>query len=77
MSTNSEQIFRQAMALSPRDRAEVVERLLASFQLPPDPELDQLWAQEAEDRVDAYERGDMTAIPADEVHGRIERERVK
>jgi len=77
MSTNSEQIFRQAMALSPRDRAEVVERLLASFQLPPDPELDQLWAQEAEDRIDAYERGDITAIHADDLYARIERERLK
>ena len=30
MSTNSEQILQQVMALSPRDRAEIVERLLAS-----------------------------------------------
>jgi len=65
------------MALSPRDRAEIVERLLASFQLPPDPELDQLWAQKAEDRIDAYERGEIGAIPADEVYARIERERLK
>jgi putative addiction module component (TIGR02574 family) len=77
MSTNSEQILQQAMALSPRDRAEVVERLLASFQLPPDPELEQLWAREAEDRIDAYERGEIGTIPADEVYARIERERPK
>jgi len=48
MSASSEQILQQALALSPQDRAEIVERLLASFQVPPDPHLDELWAREAE-----------------------------
>jgi putative addiction module component (TIGR02574 family) len=67
MSANSEQILQQALALSPQDRAEIVERLLASFQMPPDPHLDELWAREAEDRLDAYDRGDLGAVPAQEV----------
>ncbi len=77
MSANSEQILQEALALSPQDRAEVLERLLASFQTPPDPSFDQLWAKEAEDRLDAYDRGELSAVPADEVLARIERQRTK
>lgn len=77
MSASSEQILQQALALSPQDRAEIVERLLASFQVPPDPHLDELWAREAEDRLDAYDRGELGAVPAEEVFARIERQRGK
>jgi putative addiction module component (TIGR02574 family) len=67
MSASSEQILLQALALSPQDRAEIVERLLARFQVPPDPHLDEFWAREAEDRLDAYDRGELGAVPAEEV----------
>jgi putative addiction module component (TIGR02574 family) len=77
MSANTEQILEQALALPLQDRAEVVERLLASFQLPPDPHLDELWAREAEDRLDAYDRGELGAVPAEEVFARIKRLRGK
>jgi putative addiction module component (TIGR02574 family) len=77
MSASSEQILREALGLSPEDRAEIVERLLASFQTPPDPLLDELWAREAEDRLDAYDRGELGAVPAEEVFARIERQRTK
>jgi putative addiction module component (TIGR02574 family) len=77
MSASNEQILEQALALSPQDRAEIVERLLASFQVPPDPQLDELWAREAEDRLDAYDRGELGAVPAEEVFARIERQRGK
>ncbi|MDX6405735.1 MAG: hypothetical protein QOH70_3190 [Blastocatellia bacterium] len=77
MSANSEQILQQALALSPQDRAEVLERLLASFQVPPDPSFDELWAKEAEDRLDAYDCGELSAVPAEEVFAGIERQRVK
>jgi len=77
MSSSSKQILREALGLSPEDRAEIVERLLASFQTPPDPLLDDLWAREAEDRLDAYDRGELGAVPAEEVFARIERQRTK
>jgi putative addiction module component (TIGR02574 family) len=77
MSASSEQILRQALGLSPEDRAEIIERLLASFQTPPDPLLDELWAREAEDRLDAYDRGELGAVPAEEVFAKIERQRTK
>jgi putative addiction module component (TIGR02574 family) len=77
MSASTEQILQQALALSPQDRAEIVERLLATFQTPPDPHLDELWAREAEERIDAYDRGELGAVPAEEVFGRIDRQRFK
>jgi Putative addiction module component len=62
MSANAEKILQEALNLSPKDRAEVLERLLATFQVPPDPELDRLWAQEAEDRLAAYDRGELSTF---------------
>lgn len=77
MSANSEQILKQALALPPQDRAELVEQLLATFQSPPDPQLDELWAREAEDRLNAYDRGELVAVPAEEVFDKINRQRGK
>lgn len=77
MSANSEQILKEALALPPQERAELVERLLATFQSPPDPKLDELWARESEDRLAAYDRGELEAIPAEEVFERIRQRRSK
>lgn len=77
MSASSEEILKQALALPLPERAELVERLLATFQLPPDPHIDELWVREAEDRLDAYDRGELKAVPAEEVFNRIKQRRVK
>jgi putative addiction module component (TIGR02574 family) len=77
MSANAEKILEEALNLPPRDRAEVLERLLNSFQEAPDPELDDLWAQEAEDRLDAYDRGELGGVSTEEVFARIDQQRGK
>ena len=77
MSANAEKILQEALNLPPQDRAEVLQRLLATFQEAPDAELDKLWAQEAEDRLDAFDRGDLGSVSAGEVLARIERQRAK
>jgi len=77
MSANSEEILREALALPVPERAELVEHLLASLQTPPDPRIDELWAREAEDRLDAYDRGELKAVPAEEVFNRIKERRAK
>jgi putative addiction module component (TIGR02574 family) len=66
MSENAEIILKQVLTLSPKDRAKLVEKILASLDQP-DPAIDALWAQEAEDRIDAYDAGELEAIPAEEV----------
>ena len=75
MSAGSEQILEQVLALPAQDRAAIVELLLASFQVPPDPHLGELWAREAEDRLNADDRGELGAVPAEDVFARIERQR--
>jgi len=75
MSPQAEDVLTGALALSPKERAELVERLLASFEVSERERVDGLWAKEAEDRIDAYERGELGARPASEVFRRIRRGR--
>lgn len=66
MSGDGKRILESALALSPVERAELVEELLSSFDFPVRAEVDVLWAREAEDRIDAYEKGKLRARPASE-----------
>ena len=75
MSANSEQILQQALSLPIEERAELIEQLLATFDAPPDPVLDQLWANEAHDRLDAYDRGELETVSEHEVFDEIERDK--
>ena len=61
----------EALKLDPIERAELIERLLASFDEGGRKEVDALWAEEAESRIHAFEGGNMTASPAQEVFKRI------
>ena len=72
MTPHSEQILRQALDLPPTDRAELVEQILASFEFPARREIDAAWAREAEDRIDAYERGAIGTSSAEEVFREID-----
>ena len=70
MSELAEKLIEQALNLPAEERAAVAERLLTSLE-PELSSIDLLWAQEAEDRLDAYERGEIKAIPAEEVFNSI------
>ena len=70
MSELAEKLIQQALGLPANERAEVAERLLSSLE-PSLSEKDQLWAREVEDRIDAYERGEIRAIPAEDVFNEI------
>jgi putative addiction module component (TIGR02574 family) len=71
MSAISKQILRDALALPPQELAKLVEQLLATLQTPSDPKLDELWAREAEDRLAAYDRGDLAAVRAEDVFDKL------
>ncbi|MHB1626900.1 MAG: addiction module protein [Bacilli bacterium] len=71
MTDESCRIYSQAMTLSPMERAELVEELLASFDFPSRIALDTEWGTEAEDRLRAFEQGEMRVIPGDEVFRRV------
>ncbi|MEK6528148.1 MAG: addiction module protein, partial [Nitrospirota bacterium] len=67
MPKHGTQILSEAMKLPPVERAELVENLLSSFEFPSRKKIDALWSQEAESRIDAFERGKISAVPAKEV----------
>lgn len=70
MTANAEQVRANALSLPPNERAQLAEQLFASLDISQD-ELDRLWAQEADSRIDAYERGEIKAIPASKVFKNI------
>jgi putative addiction module component (TIGR02574 family) len=66
MSTSLKRIEEQARALSAEDRAKLAESLLESLQLPLS-EIEKAWAEEIEQRIAAFERGEISAYPAEDV----------
>lgn len=66
MTESAKTLSAEARKLSPAERIDLVDDILASLD-EPDPNVDQLWASEAEDRIAAYRRGEIKAIPLEEV----------
>lgn len=54
-------------ALPREDRQQLVDELLASLNDPAMAELDASWQAEIERRLAAYDRGEVQAVPAEEV----------
>jgi putative addiction module component (TIGR02574 family) len=75
MPKHRKQILTEALKLPPVERAELVENLLTSFEFQSRKRIDALWAEEAEKRIDAFERGEMATIPAKDVFAEIEKNR--
>ena len=75
MPKHAENILADALELPPMARAELVENILSSFEFQGRNTVNALWAQESEDRINAFERGEMTAIPAKDVFAEIEKAR--
>lgn len=65
MAANA-RILEEALKLTAVERAELVDSLLSSLD-EPDKEIDNLWAREAEDRIDAYDQGQIKAVTLDEL----------
>jgi putative addiction module component (TIGR02574 family) len=73
--TKQEILLEEALKLSPVERAELIERLLSSFEFRSRKEVDELWAKEADDRIAAYEQSKIAAWPAEAVFKDIEKNR--
>lgn len=61
-----EQLIKDVMMLKPFEKARLIDHLISSLDQP-DKDIDELWANEAESRIDAYERGKMKSIPLDDI----------
>ena len=62
MNRNTAKIVDEALSLPPRSRAKLADKLLDSLNRPRQKEIDKLWADEVEDRIDAYERGEIKVV---------------
>jgi putative addiction module component (TIGR02574 family) len=60
------EILKEALSLKPSQKAELIDKLLSSLDVP-DQEIDKLWAEEAEDRIEAYEQGKIKALTLEKV----------
>lgn len=72
MTTSFKEIEQQARALAAEDRAKLAETLLESLQAPLS-EIEAAWAQEIEERVAAFDRGETQAYPAEDVFAEARR----
>lgn len=70
MSKKGAQVLEKALSLPETERAELVDRLLASLDREAGRNHDALWAREAEGRIDAFERGEIKAVSGDEALNR-------
>ena len=61
------QVFDQALAMPPLEKAVLIEKLFQSFDQENQKAVDQAWATEAESRIEAYEAGKISARPFDAV----------
>jgi len=73
MSAKGMEVLKEALSLPPAERAEIAESLLSSLDPPTQEGTDALWGKEAEDRLDAFERGEIKAIPAKQVFDRVDK----
>jgi len=72
MNTSLKQVEEQALSLSPEERARLAEVMLESL-TEPLADIEQAWAQEIEERVAAFDRGDIPSYPAEDVFAEAKR----
>lgn len=65
------EVLAEALCLPPIERAALIEELISSFDFPEREHLDRLWAAEAEERIDAYERGELGSASLESVFEKI------
>ena len=71
MATGSDRVVDEALSLPANERLGLVESLLASLNLPSQPEIERAWAEEAERRVAEIDRGKVELIPGEKVFEKI------
>jgi len=62
----TDNILKEVLTLKPSEKAQLIDKLISSLDKS-DKEIDELWAREAEDRIDAYDQGKIKAISLEKV----------
>ena len=63
--TKKEKLLKQALVLPIQEKSELIDKLIKSLDKP-DPEIDDLWKTEAEDRINAYDEGLISSVTVHE-----------
>jgi hypothetical protein len=71
MPVLAKKVVDEALSLPAEARMRLVETLLASLNLPTQPEIDRLWAEEAERRISQIDKREMKLVPGKKVFSNI------
>jgi len=71
MTPQAEKLRDAVLSLPCEERIYLVERLLESLNTPRDEEIDRLWAEEAERRIEELDSGEVEEIPGEQVFAEI------
>ncbi|MCC6206846.1 MAG: addiction module protein [Gammaproteobacteria bacterium] len=72
MAATLKELEQQARALEADERAKLAESLLESLHSPLS-DIEEAWAQEVEDRIAAFDRGEMNSYAAEDVFAEARR----
>ncbi|HSB05138.1 MAG TPA: addiction module protein [Thermodesulfobacteriota bacterium] len=67
----AKKVFDEALSLPAEARVSLVEKLLTSLNLPTQPDIDRLWAQEAERRIAQIDKRELKLVPGKKVFSNI------
>ena len=67
MTASAQLVLEEAIRLPSIDRASIIEKLIASFDVSGRKAIDDAWADESESRLDAFQTGKLTARSFDDV----------
>lgn len=73
MSDQVSELVALGRALSPQDRARLVDQLLESLNEPASAQLDAAWETEIQRRIAEYDSGQVFAVDAEEVFAKARR----
>jgi putative addiction module component (TIGR02574 family) len=71
MSSDLKDVFREAFELPEDQRATLAGLLIESLELPPEPDVEAAWAEEAKRRWQDIESGAAPTIPWEEVRAKL------
>ena len=67
----AKRVLDEVLQLPADARVNLVEQLLTSLNLPTQPEVDRLWADEAEKRIAQIDKGEIKLVPGRKVFSNI------
>jgi putative addiction module component (TIGR02574 family) len=71
MPVVAKKVLDEVLQLPADARVNLVEQLLTSLNLPTQPEVDRLWADEAEKRIAQIDKGEIKLVPGSKVFSNI------